>query len=157
VKNQGSAATPAGTVLGVGFSVDGGPGITYSGTYSAALAPGASVTLTANGGGSPSGTWPATPGIHTLTGNVDDINRFPESNENNNLCSTNLAVFATGYSINAGGSTNGSFMADQNVTGGTTTNSANVVDLALASNVAAPLSVYQSERIGDFTYSFNNL
>ncbi|EEF58580.1 malectin domain-containing carbohydrate-binding protein [Pedosphaera parvula] len=156
VKNQGSAATPAGVVLGVGFNVDDA-GATFSGSFSSALAPGSSVVLTANGGGSPSGTWPATPGIHTLTGNVDDINRFPESNENNNIFSTNMAVFVSGYSINSGGTTTGSFATDQNSTGGTTSTSTNTIDLSLASNVAGPQSLYQSQRLGDFTYSFNNL
>src|SRR5206468_1364730 len=49
VKNQGTASTPSGVVLGVGFSLDGGPNVTWSGSFATALVPGASVTLTADG------------------------------------------------------------------------------------------------------------
>lgn len=92
VKNQGSASTPSGVVLGVGFSIDGGASYPYSSTYTTALPPGSSVVLTASGGGSPGGSWPATSGLHNVTGNVDDVNRIQESNENNNLLSTNFSV-----------------------------------------------------------------
>ena len=91
VKNQGTAPTPAGTTLGVGFSIDGSPNVSWSGGYSSALAAGASVTLTADGG--PTGNyWTATAGAHTLTATADDVNRFPESNENNNSMSAYLAI-----------------------------------------------------------------
>jgi hypothetical protein len=91
VKNQGTGPTPAGVVLGVGFSIDGSANVSWSGNYSTALAPGGSVTLTADGG--PTGaTWKATAGMHTLTATADDINRFPESNESNNALSVNLAI-----------------------------------------------------------------
>jgi hypothetical protein len=92
VKNQGTAPTPAGVTLGIGFSIDGGANVTWSSSYSSALAPGASVTLAANGGPTGSSTWKATPGMHTLTATADDINRFPESNEGNNAMSVNLAI-----------------------------------------------------------------
>jgi len=91
VKNQGNAPTPAGVVLGVGFSVDGGPNIVWSGSYTASLPPGATVVLTANGGISQS-TWRATPGLHSLTATVDDINRFPESNDSNNALTVSLPI-----------------------------------------------------------------
>jgi hypothetical protein len=92
VKNQGSAPTPSGTILGVGFSIDGGPNVTWSGGYTTALAPGASVTLSANGGPTGASTWKATTGRHTLTATADDINRFAESNEGNNAMSVSLAI-----------------------------------------------------------------
>ena len=50
VKNQGTMATPAGMIIGVQFQVDGKNPVTWSDTDKASLAPGASVTLTANGG-----------------------------------------------------------------------------------------------------------
>lgn len=91
VKNQGTAPTPAGTTLGVGFSIDGSANVSWSGGYSSALAPGASVQLTADGG--PTGNyWTATAGAHTLVATADDINRFPESNESNNSMSAYLAI-----------------------------------------------------------------
>src|ERR1700745_48317 len=74
VKNQGTAATPAGTTVGVLFSVDGSP-VSWSDTFSQSLAAGATVTLTANGG--PSGaTWTATSGSHQVVAFVDDVNRI---------------------------------------------------------------------------------
>jgi len=91
VKNQGTGPTPAGITLGVGFSIDGSANVSWSGGYSSAVSPGASVTLTADGG--PTGNyWTATAGAHTLTATADDINRFPESNENNNSMSAYLAI-----------------------------------------------------------------
>ncbi|PYJ57927.1 MAG: hypothetical protein DME24_18015 [Verrucomicrobia bacterium] len=92
VKNQGTAPTPSNVTLGVGFSIDGGPNVTWSGGYTRAIFPGASVILTADGGPTGSSTWKATPGMHTLTATADDINRFPESNEGNNAMSVKLAI-----------------------------------------------------------------
>jgi hypothetical protein len=92
VKNQGTAPTPSGVVLGVGFSIDGGPNATWSSGYTTALAPGASVTLAANGGPTGQSTWMATAGAHTLTATADDVNRFPESNEGNNSLSVSLPI-----------------------------------------------------------------
>ena len=93
VRNQGTAATPAGTILGILFSVDG-TSVSWSDTNTASLAAGASVTLTANGG--PSGaTWSATAGTHTILANADDVNRITESNESNNTLSTSLTVTAS--------------------------------------------------------------
>jgi hypothetical protein len=86
VKNQGSAAAPGnGTSIGVGFSVDGVGGF-WSGGYTGPLQPGSSVNLTANGGSSVA-YWVATGGPHTVTAIVDDIDRFAEGNEDNNLFS----------------------------------------------------------------------
>jgi hypothetical protein len=94
VRNAGTASTPSGVVVGVAYFIDGGY-VTW-GTVPGPLAPGASVTVPTTGG-----TWTATSGNHTLTALVDDINRFEESNENNNSRSTELAVGgqtpSTGY------------------------------------------------------------
>ncbi len=91
IKNQGTGATPAGTILGVRFSVDG---VTknVSDTYTTSLAAGDSVTLTANSGPSGTASWTATEGNHTVEAFVDDINRFPESDDTNNKLSAPLTV-----------------------------------------------------------------
>src|SRR5262249_42791305 len=90
IKNQGTAATPDGIVEGIGFLVDGAT-VTWSSNYTSSIAPGSSVTLTANGG--PSGNmWTATAGTHTVEAFVDDVNRIAESNENNNTLSSTLTV-----------------------------------------------------------------
>ncbi len=48
IKNQGTAASPSGIIHGVAFFVDGKQ-VSWSDTDTASLAPGASITLTANG------------------------------------------------------------------------------------------------------------
>jgi hypothetical protein len=91
VLNRGTASTPAGTVLGVGFNVNGLGTASWSGSHTTALPPGGSITLTADGG--PTGNyWTATPGWHTVVATVDDVNRFPELNESNNALATNIFV-----------------------------------------------------------------
>lgn len=150
VKNQGTTAAPGnGTGIGVGFSVDGVGGF-WVGAIANPLAPGASVNLTANGGSSVP-YWVATPGAHAVTANVDDINRFPEGNENNNLFTIAFATLVTNYSFNCGGLAVGSFNADSPYTASLSTGSVtNAIDRSLATN-PAPLAVYQSERWRNFT------
>jgi len=91
VKNQGPGATPAGTITGVAFSVNGQQ-VTWSDSNTASIAPGASVTLTANGGPSGASYWNGAAGSYTVLANADDVNRITESNETNNTASTTLTV-----------------------------------------------------------------
>jgi subtilase family serine protease len=91
IQNVGTAATPAGVIHGVGFSVDGTE-VTWSDLYTGPLAPGASVTVTANGGPAGSNTWKATTGTHTILAFVDDVNRIVESNESNNTLTKPMTV-----------------------------------------------------------------
>ncbi|WP_156168467.1 CARDB domain-containing protein [Methanoculleus sediminis] len=96
IKNQGTGPTPAGTKHGVLFMFDdgaAGPGV-WSDTHTASLAPGASVTVTANGGSS-GATWKAVEGTHTVKAHVDDVDRIPESNEANNVRSEEITVSKT--------------------------------------------------------------
>jgi len=90
VTNRGRTATPAGVVDGVAFAVDGVP-VTWSAGRSAALAPGASVVVQADGG-LRSSTWTATEGRHRVTAVVDDVFRIRESNEHNNTRSRTIRV-----------------------------------------------------------------
>jgi CARDB/Glycosyl hydrolase catalytic core len=85
VRNQGSAATPPGVAVGVAYFVDG----QYRtwGSVVTSLAPGASLTVTTQGG-----PWIATAGGHVLEALVDDVDRFVEENENNNSLSTSFEV-----------------------------------------------------------------
>src|SRR6188472_1472168 len=82
VKNTGTVATPAGTILDVAFHIEGAT--VWSDTNKASLAPGASVTLTANGGETGTNYWVATAGSHTLTANVNSVNRITETDKTNN-------------------------------------------------------------------------
>lgn len=92
VKNQGTAATPAGVVVGVAFHVDG-PEVAWSDTDTASLAPGASVTLTATGG--PAGAaWKATAGNHIVNAIVNDVHRFAETSTTNNSLAASFSVAA---------------------------------------------------------------
>ncbi|MCK8517908.1 CARDB domain-containing protein [Methanoculleus sp. 7T] len=93
IKNQGTAPTPAGVKHGVLFTFDdgaAGPGV-WSDTHTAAIAPGASVTVTASGG-SAGATWKAALGTHTVKAHVDDVNRIAESDENNNVMRKEIVV-----------------------------------------------------------------
>lgn len=83
VKNQGTAATPQGVIIGVVAYVDGNF-VGYSDQYSASLAPGASVQIPIRQGGSNAGSWTAAEGTHTVSCLVDDVNRIAESGETNN-------------------------------------------------------------------------
>jgi len=93
IKNQGTAPTPGGVSHGVMFQVDGASQL-WSDTFSASLAPGASVTLVSNGGKAGASTWPATAGSHVFKAIVDDVNRMDEANEANNSLSKTVPVTA---------------------------------------------------------------
>ena len=95
VKNQGTAATPAGVIVGVKYSEDG-VGKTW-GNFMGPLAKGASVTI---GTAGPAYTFPD--GTHTITAYVDDLNRFKESNETNNKLSGTLTVDTTAPTVPSG-------------------------------------------------------
>lgn len=94
IENRGPRATPAGVIHGVGFQVDGVLR-TWSDTRTASLAPGQSVTLTANGG-RVGATWAATGGRHELLAFVDDAQRIAESDEGNNRTKKTITVADAG-------------------------------------------------------------
>jgi subtilase family serine protease len=83
VKNVGTVATPPGVIIGVAFAIDGTL-VTWSDNTTTSLAPGASVTVTANGGPVGSLVWAAASGSHTLQAWVDDVNRMVDVNRSNN-------------------------------------------------------------------------
>jgi glucan endo-1,3-alpha-glucosidase len=93
VKNQGTAATPAGTIIGVLFTVDS---VTYiwEDNITSSLAAGASITATANGSPTGISTWTAIAGTHSIRVNVDDINRIAESVESNNVLAKTITISA---------------------------------------------------------------
>ncbi len=86
VKNQGTVATPSNVIIGNGFFVDGA-WVTW-GSVPGPLAPGASVNITSSNGGA----YTISPGTHTISVAVDDVNRIAESNENNNGLSQTITV-----------------------------------------------------------------
>jgi hypothetical protein len=67
------------------------------------------------------------------------------------------AAYAAGnIQINAGGAATGSFSADTDFSGGGTSTTGNTVDTSKVSN-PAPEAVYQSSRLGNFSYTIPNL
>jgi len=94
IKNQGTGATPAGTIHGVAFTTDGDLGsAVWSDNHVAPIGPGEWVTVTANGGIA-GATWTAVAGTYTVKAHVDDVDRIAESNENNNVLTKTMTVNA---------------------------------------------------------------
>jgi hypothetical protein len=91
ISNFGANTKPAGAINGVGFFVDGTK-VNWSDSNTGALAPGQSLTLTANSGAGGVATWAATAGAHTLQAFVDDVNRIAEGDETNNKLSAPFSV-----------------------------------------------------------------
>jgi len=85
IKNQGTAATPAGKSVGVGYLVDG-RGRAW-GDYTESLAVGQSIVISSR-----SGAYIIPSGTHTIAAHVDDVNRFAESDETNNRLSLQITV-----------------------------------------------------------------
>jgi glucan endo-1,3-alpha-glucosidase len=164
VANQGTKATPAGTVLGVGFDFDGSAAASvWEDTDTTSLAPGASVTLTATGGTAGVNYWIATAGSHSVTAWVDDVNRIAESNENNNKLTETVSVSASStltpvVQIAAGsGSGVAPFSADVDFNTGNEFSSSAAIDLSAAAN-AAPAAVYDGCRWApSFSYTIPGL
>lgn len=160
VKNQGTAATPAGVIIGVGFSVDGNE-VTWSDTDTTSLAPGASVTLTANYGSTGSAAWTATSGSHTVQANVDDVNRIAESNESNNTLSRSLTVRSLTSAVkqvNCGGSAASPFVADTGFSGGNMYSDTSTSINTTGVTNPAPQAVYQTCRwAASFSYTLGSL
>ena len=102
VQNQGLAATPDTTTVGVGFYVNGASTswVTYP-----KLQPGEIAFLTANDGPGGSPFWTATAGTHALVAIVDDANQILESVENNNSTMTPLFIASTNGTNVAGAPT----------------------------------------------------
>ncbi len=156
VFNRGSAATPAGTKIGIAYLLDGAE-VSWTGNYTTSLAPNAAVTLSADGGPSGVNYWTASTGPHTLSAVVDDLNLISESIEDNNTTTVPVNVLAGGYAFNSGGGAVGSFAADASFAGSVNTFSVtNAIDLSGTPN-PAPAAVYQTERWGEFAYVFGNL
>lgn len=95
LKNTGAAPTPAGTIHGVSFWV-GGTQISWSDTHTAAVAPGESVTVTANGGPSGTAEWVPNATSFAVEAWVDDVKRMVESDETDNRLTQTLTAETTG-------------------------------------------------------------
>lgn len=154
IKNTGSAATPVGTMVGVGFYVDGAR-VAWTTTMRNALMPGASLSVTPDAGAAGAATMTLAAGTHSLRATVDDTSQILESNETDNSATTSLAVIpwpVPPIRVNAGGSAayrdsaGRVWAADTNFVGGSTDFSNTRV-----SGTGTSL-VLQSERYGMSAY-----
>jgi len=86
VQNVGNAATPEGTVVGVGFypSYTMEFAIAWADTFKTSLKPGEEVLLSANYGMEGKNYWVASSAAYFVT-KVDDMNRIEEVNDKNNI------------------------------------------------------------------------
>ena len=75
-KNRGRIATRASVVVGVASTLHDVL-VSWSDDHVGPLAPGASVTLTADSGPSGRAAWTATTGRHVVAAQVDDVDRMP--------------------------------------------------------------------------------
>jgi beta-glucanase (GH16 family) len=76
--------------------------------------------------------------------------------ESTNSSEASAALGSYALAVNSGGSATGQFVADAYVSGGGTSSSTPTVDTS-AVTAPAPQGVYQSERHGNFTYTFTGL
>lgn len=91
VQNVGTGVAAAGSINGIQFQVDG-TCIAWDDTNTTQIMPGESVTLTATGGPSGNAAWTATQGSHNVMAWVNDVNRYAESNTNNNQYTETISV-----------------------------------------------------------------
>jgi subtilase family serine protease len=92
VKNIGMFATKPGVTLGVTFWIE--DTLVWSQGHEMSLAPGASVTLTADtrAWGSGNSYWVATEGSHTITANVNAGSGIGETDRTNNTLTSTITV-----------------------------------------------------------------
>jgi len=83
---------------------------------------------------------------------VKAVNAGGSSTSSNQASATTQACVGTLVQINSGGPAVSPFVADKDFAGGTTINHANTIDLSGATN-PAPMVVYQTARVGNFTYT----
>ena len=101
LKNAGSAATPAGAQHTVHFLLDDATSAaTWSTTYTQSIAPGESVTVTANGGQGGLNYWVGTAGPHTVKAWANKLGALPdEADTTNNTLIESLNVGAPAYDL----------------------------------------------------------
>ncbi len=94
VKNNGTGATPTGTITGVRFTVNN-VAVSMSDNYTSSIGPGQTVLLTANTGVN-SGLWtPPGTGSYAVEAWVNDLNRYSEVSSLNNKLTKTVVVGST--------------------------------------------------------------
>jgi uncharacterized repeat protein (TIGR02543 family) len=127
----------------------GGTTSPAAGTYS--YATGTTVSVTAN----PSSGYTFSGWSGAASGTSNPVSIVMTGNK---TLTAGFTAAPQSISINVGGATSGSFVADEYFTGGTTYSNTNTIDTSLLSGSSAPAAaVFQSERYGEFTYSVPSL
>ena len=83
---------------------------------------------------------------------VEGTNSGGTSGASNQASATTQTGTTLNIQINSGGPAVSPFVADEDFSGGSTINHANTIDLSGVTN-PAPMAVYQTARIGNFTYT----
>jgi hypothetical protein len=86
---------------------------------------------------------------------VEGADSAGTSGASNQASATTQACTTTSVQINSGGPAISPFVADEEFAGGSAINHANTIDLSGVTN-PAPMAVYQTARIGSFTYTITN-
>ncbi len=84
---------------------------------------------------------------------VSALNAYGQGANSDELSATPRATL---FAINAGGAASSPFTADAYYSGGATSSTTSAMDLSAAPG-PAPSAVYQSDRLGNFSYTFTNL
>jgi beta-glucosidase len=89
--NKGTGPSPAGTVHGVSFNVDGN-GVAYSANVTSSIPAGGMALASATSGPAGSSAWTATSGTHSVSARVDYQNIIAECNEDNNVAYATITL-----------------------------------------------------------------
>jgi len=81
------------------------------------------------------------------------VNTVGESNKSSEVSATPLRLVTA---VDAGGGASGTYLADTGFTGGRAATSTNLINTSSVTN-PAPQAVYDSERVGNFTYTVTGL
>lgn len=85
---------------------------------------------------------------------VEAVNAGGSSSPSNQASTTTQGCAGTPVQINSGGPAVSPFSADKDFTGGGTISHSNIIDLSGVTN-PAPMAVYQTARVGNFTYTIS--
>ena len=158
VKNQGTGPTPAGVVTGVLFTPNSDTSkYMWSDTYTSAIPAGASVTLTANGGAAGTSWIAAAAGSYPIKAEVDDINRYTESNDANNVYTENITVGTaapgdtTGPTITVVSPANGATVSGTQTISASATDTSNVDGMTISIDGVSKAT----SATGSVSYSWN--
>ncbi len=152
VGNPGSRTSTVGTAASVQIgATDSASGQTL--TYSAAGLP-AGLSINASTG-LISGT-PTTAGTSSVTVTAKDTTGATGTTSFSWTVSSGTSTGSGGVDISAGGPAASPFVADEDYTGGATSNTTNAISTTGVTN-PAPQSVYQHNRYGNFTYTIPGL